>query len=57
VWDLTGVYGPQPKNEKMSFLAELCNIRNMMNPEWLILGDFNMIREQGRKTKDQYIEE
>jgi hypothetical protein len=50
-WDLTGVYGPQHENEKMSFLAELLNIRNMMKHEWLILGDFNMIRREREKNK------
>jgi exonuclease III len=50
-WDLTGVYGPQPENEKMTFLTELRNIRNMMKPEWLILGDFNMIRRAREKNK------
>jgi hypothetical protein len=39
------------KNEKMSFLAELRHIRNMMKPEWLILGDFNMIRRIREKNK------
>jgi exonuclease III len=44
VWDLTTVYGPQQENEKIIFLSELCTISNLMRPEWLILGDFNMIR-------------
>jgi exonuclease III len=26
VWDLTGVYGPQPEIDKMNFLSELRNI-------------------------------
>jgi hypothetical protein len=51
VWDLTGVYGPQHENEKMNFLAELRHIRNLMKPEWLILGDFNMIRRAREKNK------
>ena len=57
VWDLTGVYGPQPETEKMSFLSELRNIQNVMRPEWAILGDFNMIRRAREKIKDQSIEE
>jgi hypothetical protein len=32
VWDLTGVYGPQPESEKMNFLAELRLIHNLMKP-------------------------
>jgi hypothetical protein len=50
-WDLAGVYGPQPENEKMTFLTELRNIRNMMKPKWLILGNFNMIRRAREKNK------
>jgi exonuclease III len=50
-WDLKGVYGSQPENEKMTFLVELRNIRNMMKPKWLILGDFNMIRRTREKNK------
>jgi hypothetical protein len=57
VWDLTGVYGPQPETEKMIFLSELRNIQNVMRPEWAILGDFNMIRRAREKIKDQSIEE
>jgi hypothetical protein len=50
-WDLTGVYGPQPETKKMTFLTELRNIRNLMKPEWLILGDFDMIRRAREKNK------
>jgi hypothetical protein len=51
VWDLTGVYGPQLENEKMYFLNELRHIHNMVRPEWMILGDFNMIRRSQEKNK------
>ena len=51
MWDLTGVYGPQQENEKMDFLNELRNIHNLVGPEWIILGDFNMIRRAREKNK------
>jgi hypothetical protein len=51
VWDLTGVYGPQLDNEKTIFLSELCNIQTMVRPEWVLLGDFNMIRRAREKNK------
>ena len=51
VWDLTGVYGPQLDNEKTIFLSELRNIQTMVRPEWVLLGDFNMIRRAREKNK------
>jgi hypothetical protein len=51
VWDLTGVYGPQQENEKLDFLNELRNIHNLVRSEWMILGDFNMIRRAREKNK------
>jgi exonuclease III len=57
VWDLTVVYGPQQENEKIIFLSEPCTISNLMRPEWLILGDFNMIRRVRKKTREQSTKE
>jgi exonuclease III len=51
VWDLTGVYGPQHDNEKTVFLSELRSIQIMMKPEWVLLGDFNMIRRAREKQR------
>jgi exonuclease III len=51
VWDLMGVYGPQPDNEKTIFLSELRNIQTMVRPEWVLLGDFNMMRRAREKNK------
>ena len=51
VWDLTGVYGPQLENEKMIFLSELRYIQSIVRPEWILLGDFNMIRRAREKNK------
>jgi hypothetical protein len=51
VWDLTGVYDPQHDNEKTVFLSELRSIQIMMRPEWVLLGDFIMIRRAREKNK------
>jgi exonuclease III len=51
VWDLMGVYLPQLDNEKMIFLSELRNIQTMVRPEWVLLGEFNMIRRAREKNK------
>jgi hypothetical protein len=35
----------------MIFLSELSNIQTMVRPEWVILGDFNMIRRAREKQR------
>lgn len=42
-WWLTGVYGPQRDEDKLSFLAELREVRSSCPGPWMIAGDFNMI--------------
>jgi len=42
-WSLTGVYGPQSDNDKMLFMQEITNLKQLMLPAWLLLGDFNLI--------------
>jgi hypothetical protein len=42
-WCLTGVYGPQTDQDKISFLQEITNIRQQIMEEWLLIGDFNLI--------------
>jgi exonuclease III len=42
-WTITGVYGPQNDLDKRLFLQELCSLKSLAKPDWLILGDFNMI--------------
>jgi exonuclease III len=43
LWTITGVYGPQGNLEKKSFLSELKQLKSVANPQWMLLGDFNMI--------------
>jgi hypothetical protein len=40
---LTGVYEPLGDEEKQVFLEELKQIKQFMNPRWLLLRDFNLI--------------
>jgi exonuclease III len=42
-WMLTGVYGPQGDLEKKKFIRELKQLKQSAKPEWVLLGDFNLI--------------
>ena len=42
---ITAVYGPQEDSAKIEFLRELLPIRNYNEYLWIIIGDFNIIRE------------
>lgn len=42
-WWFTGVYGPQPDDQKLMFLQEMRDIRAACLGPWLITGDFNLI--------------
>lgn len=51
-WWITVVYGPQGDNEKLAFLQELKELKNVVAERWLILGDFNMILQPEDKSSD-----
>lgn len=42
-WSITGVYGPQSDSEKLLFMQEITDLKDLMLPAWLLLGDFNLI--------------
>ncbi|XP_073353860.1 uncharacterized protein [Aegilops tauschii subsp. strangulata] len=42
-WWITSVYGPQGMDEKLAFMAELHDLRDMITGRWLLGGDFNVI--------------
>jgi exonuclease III len=42
-WSITCVYGSQDKHEKRDFIDKLRNLKTVVRPEWLLLGDFNLI--------------
>ena len=51
-WWLTCVYGPQEDREKVGFLQELVDIRELHTGPWLVAGDFNLIARQEDKNNN-----
>jgi exonuclease III len=49
-WTLTCVYGPQGEPEKVAFIEELKQLQPFVRPEWLLLGDFNLITRASDKN-------
>uniref|UniRef100_A0A8R7TI29 Endonuclease/exonuclease/phosphatase domain-containing protein n=1 Tax=Triticum urartu TaxID=4572 RepID=A0A8R7TI29_TRIUA len=43
MWWLTRVYRPQGNAEKVAFLHELADIRDLHAGPWVLVGDFNLI--------------
>jgi hypothetical protein len=48
-WMFTGVYGPQGNLEKM-LIMELKQLRQSTMPQWLIMGDFNLLYQESDKN-------
>lgn len=42
-WWLTGVYGPQGDADKVEFLKEICDVRDLHVGPWALIGDFNLL--------------
>ena len=42
-WWFTGVYGPQLDHEKLLFLQDLIDIRELHAGPWMVAGDFNLL--------------
>lgn len=51
-WWFTRVYGPQQDADKVPFLNELTQFRDVAPGEWLLCGDFNMIYRVQDKNND-----
>jgi hypothetical protein len=49
-WMFTGVYGPQGILEKRMFIRELKQLSQSASPQWLILGDFNLLYQESDKN-------
>jgi hypothetical protein len=48
---ITNVYGPQGNLEKKMFIRELKSLKQMVNPSWLLIEDFNLIyRDQDKNN-------
>jgi exonuclease III len=50
-WVLTNVYGPCSPEGKQSFLHWLKNIEMPEDVDWMIVGDFNLIRDPCNRNK------
>jgi hypothetical protein len=48
-WVFTGVYGPQGILEKRMFIRELKQLSQSASPQWLILGNFNLLYQESDK--------
>lgn len=51
-WWIIVVYGPQGDAEKLMFLQELRQIKQIISDNWLIIGDFNMILSTEDKSNN-----
>jgi exonuclease III len=51
-WWLTTVYGPQSREDKLSFLTELTERRSLCPGPWMVVGDFNMILFASEKNNE-----
>lgn len=49
-WWLTCVYGPQADREKVEFLEELVEIRDLHVGPWAVVGDFNLLVNENDKS-------
>lgn len=50
-WILTGVYGPSASDDKLAFINWLKDIQMPQDVDWMILGDFNLIRRQEDRNR------
>jgi hypothetical protein len=50
-WYLTNIYGPSQSDRKEEFLKLFSNISMPNDTDWLIMGDFNFIRNPNDRNK------
>lgn len=50
---MTTVYGPHDDRRKPAFLAELASIHNSMSRQWIVIGDFNLIKDPADKSNNR----
>jgi hypothetical protein len=51
-WWLTTVYGPQSREDKLSFLTEFTERRSLCPGPWMVVGDFNTILFASEKNNE-----
>lgn len=49
-WWITGVYGPQLDAEKIEFMQEIVDVRELQAGPWMIVGNFNLLVNQEDKS-------
>lgn len=49
-WIISMVYGPTVDERKAAFLEEISYIRSIVSSPWLIIGDFNLIKNPKDKN-------
>ena len=49
-WSLSAVYGPQSVADKLLFIDELKGLKDTVLPEWMLLGDFNLLLKESDKS-------
>ena len=52
-WWFTSVYGLQADNEKLEFMQELVDVRELLAGPWLLAGDFNLLVNPEDKSNDR----
>jgi hypothetical protein len=52
-WTLTNIYAPCTPHGKLDFLNWFKNVDMLDDVDWLVLGDFNLMRRQGDKNRDE----
>lgn len=52
-WWLSGVYGPQSNQDKIDFMRELVEIRDLHAGPWVVAGDFNLLVNPEDKSNEQ----
>lgn len=48
---LTNIYGPSASSEKLAFITWLINLDTSSFEDWLLAGDFNLIRSAENRNK------
>lgn len=51
-WWLTGVYGPQGDAQKVDFMHEIVDVRDLHAGPWTVMGDFNLLVSPDDKNKE-----
>lgn len=54
-WILINVYGPCTAEGKRSFIEWFKQIQMLVEIDWLIVGDFNLMRKQEDRNKEGVI--